>query len=58
VSKIEIPVNLRSFDIAKPSSLDLDVPITFFGRIADLATDVLSFAITIGPDDKKIGGPS
>jgi hypothetical protein len=47
----------RSLGIAEPGSFDLDACISTFGLIANFATNVLSFTITIGPDEQSFAVP-
>lgn len=44
----------RSLCIAELGSLDLDPCVPTFGLIADFTTNVLSFTITIGPDEQGL----
>ena len=44
--------DMLAFDIAEPGALDLDTTITFLCRVSDFASNVLSLAITVCPNDK------
>lgn len=46
---------LRSFHVAKTRAFDLDLRIAFLCGIDNFLANVLSFTITIGPDDEKTG---
>lgn len=47
--------NSRSFGITEPGPLNRNPRIPLLGLITDLATDMLTFAITIGPDEQNAG---
>jgi hypothetical protein len=42
---------VRSLDVAEARSVDLQIRIDLECNVADLGTDMLSFAIAIGPDE-------
>jgi hypothetical protein len=44
---------LRSLNIAEPCSPDVDPWIRFQSDVADFGSNVLSFSITISPDEKN-----
>lgn len=45
----------RSFYVTEPCSLDLYICIAFASCVDDFLTNVLSFAVTIGPYDQQSG---
>jgi hypothetical protein len=47
--------NIRSFDVAEPGPLYLDLPVSFLRGTPDFAADMLALAIAIGPDDQRCG---
>lgn len=50
-------MNLRSFNVAEPCSEDLNVPLALPCGLPDLAPDVFTFSITIGPDVEYVSLP-
>lgn len=49
------PPDVRSLYIAEPGSPDLDLAVAFPGGLSDLASNVLTLPITIGPDNEHCG---
>lgn len=49
--------NSRSFNVAEPCSVDLNVPLALPCGLPDLTSDVLTFSITIRPDVEYVSLP-
>lgn len=50
---LKIWLDLRSLDVAKLGSLDLEGSVPFESSHAHLSPNVLSFSITIRPDEQR-----
>lgn len=50
-------LDIPSLNIAESGPLDLDLSIPLLRSISDLATDMLTFSVTIRPDKQDIGVP-
>ncbi len=46
---------MRSFDVAEPRALDLDVAVAFLRCIPDLASYMLALPVAISPDNESLG---
>lgn len=47
----------RPLDVAELSPFDLDLGVSFLGRISDLTTNVLPFTVTVCPNEQGSAVP-